>query len=556
MLNNIYLANTLSESQKEGIIKLLYKKGNEKELKNWRPISLLNIDYKILTKILANRVKEVLPKIIDQDQACGIKGRSIHDHLETLTGLFEITNDKAMTRPGMAFLAVDQEKAFDRLEHNYLFQTLSALGFGQKFIRWAKILYRNIHSKVEIQGALTDKIDIQRSVRQGCPISMIFFIIAQEGLGELIRENINIKGYKLPTGKTIKILSYADDNTFIITDMSSVDHIMEEIKTYCQASGAKLNKDKTECLKLGKWENTNFKEVLSWIKPDIKILGQIFSNKEMAKKNYGKIIDRIDSCIKHWRSLRIACLGKVILVNTVAMAPLWHIAGQVQLHKNQIKRIENSIYNYIWGSDIEPIKRTTNQQPRKNGGMGVQNIKKKQEAIWIKHMLKVIEEPNSPKSILTRMRLAPSIKWDNLMRDRGATKTARINNWIKTLDLDHLNTNQELKHIYNNSIDLIEWDQDRSKEIQNLNKIKQPELWIVGYQTLHQGHKTLSWFKNHNFNKIGDIPIDGNCTTCHVSQTQEHIFNDCKTTENLRKHINNNRNNWTNIDENKQVTKS
>ena len=182
------------------------------------------------------------------------------------------------------------------------------------------------------------------------------------------------------------------------------------------------------------------------------------------------------------------------------------------------------------------------------------------EAIWIKHMLRVIEEPDSPKSILTRMRIAPSIKWDNLMRDRGATKTARINipnekydfinNWIKTTDFDHLNTNQELKHIYNDSIDLIEWDQEILKGIKNLNKIKQPELWIVGYQTLHQGHKTLSWFKKHNFDNIGDITIDGNCTTCQVRQTQEHIFNDCMTTENLRKHINTNRKNWTNISEN------
>ena len=181
---------------------------------------------KILTKVLANRVKEILPKIIDPDQACGIKGRSVHDHLEVLKSLMEITNDKTVIRPGMAFLAVDQEKAFDKLEHNYLFQTLSTLGFGPKFIRWAKILYHNIYSRVEIQGALSEKIHIQRSVKQGCPISMIFFIIAQEGLGDLIWENQNIKGYKLPTGKILKILSYADDNTFIITDIDSIKHVI------------------------------------------------------------------------------------------------------------------------------------------------------------------------------------------------------------------------------------------------------------------------------------------------------------------------------------------
>ena len=94
-----------------------------------------------------------------------------------------------------------------------------------------------------MQGALTDKIEIQRSVRQGCPISMIFFIIAQEGLGELIRRNR--KGYTLSTGKALKVLSYADDNTFIVTDMSSIEPIMDDIRTYCHASRAKLNKDKT-----------------------------------------------------------------------------------------------------------------------------------------------------------------------------------------------------------------------------------------------------------------------------------------------------------------------
>ena len=393
---------------------------------------------------------------------------------------------------------------------------------------------------------------------------MIFFIIAQEGLGELIRRNDEIKGYKLPTGKALKILSYADNNTFIITEISSIKPIMDDIQTYCHASGAKLNKDKTECLTLGKWHNRNFKEILSWIKPDVKILGQIFSNKGMSQKNYERIIDRIEKVIKHWRSLKISCLGKVILANTVAMAPLWHVAGQVQLQTNQIKKIEKFIYNYIWASDIEPIKRTTNQQPRKNGGLGVQSIKKRQEALWIKQILNVLEKPDSPKNILTRMRITPSIKWDNQMRNKNATKTAKlyipnekykfINNWIKNTDIEHLDTGQALKYIYNNLIDEIEWDQEKLTEIQNLNKIRQPELWIVGYQTLHQGHKTLSWFKNHNFSKIGDKSIDGNCATCQTSQTQAHIFNDCKTTESLRKHINTNKKDWTKLSGNTETT--
>ena len=84
-------------------------------------------------------------------------------------------------------------------------------------------------------------------------------------------------------------------------------------------------------------------------KPEVKILGQIFSNKEMCQKNYGKIIDRMDKSINHWRSLRIASPEKVILVNTIAMAPLWHIAGQLQIHKNQIKIIEKNSFQLYMG---------------------------------------------------------------------------------------------------------------------------------------------------------------------------------------------------------------
>ena len=99
---------------------------------------------------------------------------------------------------------------------------------------------------------------------------MIFFIMAQAGLGELIRDNLNIKGYKLPTNKILKIPSYVEDNTFISTEIGLVKLIMETINICSKASGEKLNMDKKECLILGEWERINFKENMSWVKPEIK----------------------------------------------------------------------------------------------------------------------------------------------------------------------------------------------------------------------------------------------------------------------------------------------
>ena len=115
---------------------------------------------------------------------------------------------------------------------------------------------------------------------------MALFIIAAEPLLENIRQNTNIKGYKLPNGKEKKVLSYADDNNFLISDKSSIKHIFDTIETFGRASGAKLNKDKTEAIKLGTWKYIDIREILGWEKKQIKLMGQIFTYKNMEQLNY------------------------------------------------------------------------------------------------------------------------------------------------------------------------------------------------------------------------------------------------------------------------------
>ena len=138
---NSFLSNELPESMTIAIITLLYKKQNPKYLKNWRPISLLNHDYKILAKILSNRFKTTLSTIIHHNQACGVPGREIHDHLYLLSDLFEYHSDN---RTGGALITLDQEKAIDRLEINYLIKTLEAFGYGENIIKWIQLIYKTL----------------------------------------------------------------------------------------------------------------------------------------------------------------------------------------------------------------------------------------------------------------------------------------------------------------------------------------------------------------------------------------------------------------------------
>ena len=131
ILNYSFQHGSLSETQRRGIIRLLYKKEDPLELKNWRPISLLNTDYKICTKVLANRLRQVLPRIINKDQTCGIPDRSIYENLFLLRDTIDYVKHKELSA---AIISLDQEKAFDRVNHGFLQRVLTRFNFGPHFL--------------------------------------------------------------------------------------------------------------------------------------------------------------------------------------------------------------------------------------------------------------------------------------------------------------------------------------------------------------------------------------------------------------------------------------
>ena len=135
-------------------------------LSNYRPISLINVDLKILTKTLTNRLKPILPTIIHRSQTA-VHGRKIDHNIHMLRDLVDLV-DKEESQA--AFIFLDQEKAFDRVDHQFLFKTMEAFGIGEEFITWIKVLYSNATTKIKINGYLSANIPLKRGVRQGCPL--------------------------------------------------------------------------------------------------------------------------------------------------------------------------------------------------------------------------------------------------------------------------------------------------------------------------------------------------------------------------------------------------
>ena len=199
VFNYAFLAGRLSVSQRRGIITLLFKKGDRTLLKNWRPITLLTSDYKILTKALANRLHKVLPLIVHSDQTASIKGRTINDNTRLLHDVITYANEENVP---LALISVDQLKAFDRVAHGFLFKTLERFGFGPSFLRWIQVIYNSVSSSVKTNGWFTAFIGLERGLRQGCPLSMPLYVLSAETLAVNIRNNPRIHGIIPPNSNT------------------------------------------------------------------------------------------------------------------------------------------------------------------------------------------------------------------------------------------------------------------------------------------------------------------------------------------------------------------
>ena len=171
--NESFQLEKLCNSQRTSVLSLLHKKGDVNLLKNYRPISLTNVDYRILGQVLANRLHKVLPTLISHDQAGYVKGRYIGNNIRAIEDLI-LYAEKENVNSIICFL--DFQKAFDSVEWECIYRVLKKFNIGNDYIQWIKTLYYKPKITIKNNGWLTDYIELQRSVRQGCSVCIVIYI--------------------------------------------------------------------------------------------------------------------------------------------------------------------------------------------------------------------------------------------------------------------------------------------------------------------------------------------------------------------------------------------
>ena len=195
-LNTAVETGHLSCSQRKGLTVLIPKKDLPRnELKNWRPLSLTNVDYKIVAKVIASRLKSVVPSIVNEDQCGYVKKRGAAQILRAIDDTMEFIDTNNMKG---IMIGVDYEKAYDSISKEFMLKALEHFGFGASLLKWVEIMNTDGHNHILQNGWIVGNIKLERGIRQGCPLSPLLFIIACELLSCRIRQSADINGFKIP----------------------------------------------------------------------------------------------------------------------------------------------------------------------------------------------------------------------------------------------------------------------------------------------------------------------------------------------------------------------
>ena len=530
---NIINGTMLQENQKRAIIALIPKDGDLTALKSWRPISLICSDVKIVAKILAMRLYPLMPSLISENQYC-VNSKSIVQCNSKLRDIMYYANENNLSG---ALINLDWEKAFDRVDWGFLTKIMEKLGFPRFIIEWVVILYTNITSSCLVNGNVTQEFKIERGVRQGCPLSMLTYVIFQEPLYKAIEKTNRISYFGLPRFK-IKEVGYADDTTICIPNDESFLETFKILHMFEKATNSKINVSKTRIYGFGEWKwRTQWP--IKGLKTEFEVfnaLGIIFSTdyNKALNRTWEKIYGKIKKQLEIMKGRYLNLYQKAIIINSLIASKLWYTSHVYPLPERISGLINTEIFCYIWGSyNSKPIKREVLYKSKDKGGLGLLNILKKSKSIFASTVLKMYSVSND--SSLTKYYLKE--RFNGIM---GIRNTQR---------------NRHLPKYYGYALDTIKKCINH-KDFPILSSkaiyLKLETLVLSNVETKHPNHDWANIWRNVSFRymHVNDRPIifkyvhgviptnkklyqirsrnDPICDRCDKEDTIKHKFYECE----------------------------
>lgn len=396
LFKNFQTTGQLSNSMKKVIITPVPKKGNRNKINNWRPIALLNCDYKILSRIISKRISSVVSVLLTSDQSYCVPGRTIYNNLHLLRNIIRDSNKR---NTPLAILSLDQIGAFNNVSHDYIQHLLHLHGFGPKLCSAVTSLLKTTQGHVKMGPSLLPPFPFKTGIRQGDPIAGPLYIISVEPFLRSIMKTNLLAGYSLP-GTQLQIFNtaFADDIQVFITKEEDFKNTQNAFKEYSHQSSALLNEEKSSCLFTGQWKHRTDTPISCHCSSEgMKFLGVHLGNTEKYEdQNWLSLTSKIQATLNNWtRYVKLTSYhGRKIICNQLIGSQLVHVLTILQPPPEFFTTIHKHLINFIWQGKhwLHPNLLFA---PLDKGGIGLNNLEAKTNTLRLSLISKLQENYSS-----------------------------------------------------------------------------------------------------------------------------------------------------------------
>lgn len=378
-------------------------------VKHFRPISLCNVSFKLLTKVLVNRLKQILPIVIAPTQCSFVPGRHITDNVAVCQEMIHSLRNKHGKRGGMV-LKIDLEKAYDRLEWPFIEETLRDVGLPNSMVDVIMKCVSSASFQLLWNGDCTETIGQTRGLRQGDPLSPYLFVLCLERLSQRIQQEVNKRTWRplraSRSGTSISHIFFADDlMLFAESSVEQLDIIKQCLLDFSKASGQRISFEKSSIVfspNVSSEEQSRISRASGIpIASELgKYLGVHLVHGRHGKKHYRELLEKVHKRLSEWKMNSLSLAGRVTLAaSTIASLPIYAMQTS-QLPKAILHDIDKNIRRSVWGSSdirrkVHLVSWSTICRPKKYGGLGLRPAAKMNQALLIKLAWRLVTEPSA-----------------------------------------------------------------------------------------------------------------------------------------------------------------
>ena len=324
-----------------------------------------------------------LEHIIHPDQRGFMQERRISVNIRKMLDIIHIAEKEDLEA---IIMSLDFVKCFDKCSFKILHGSLEYFGFGDIVKSWTYILYKNFHVKIQNNGHFSSEISIEKGVHQGGCCSSIYFLVIAEILAITLRADENIQGITIALVKNL-LNQFADDmDSFLTADRKTVMSMVNQLERFRQQSGFMVSYEKTTMYRIGSLRHSNAQMYdltqFNWSNDHITVLGITITQEDLVEKNYDSIEKKVRKTLNSWVNRGLSLVGKVLVVNSlVASLFVYKMMVLPRMPKKVIKCVDNVIREFLWDKKKAKIAYTTLQNPKKEGGLNLVCLEKKETAL-------------------------------------------------------------------------------------------------------------------------------------------------------------------------------